>query len=115
MLVATFTLALNAALPSDERTLAVRNQSSVAVRGLVAEIAGTEKRIPPVAPRGSVVVKVRTDSTKPWEIFRARDGLRERLGECGRIDSDRPDWSTVPLVSPDAGPSGDCVLVILPH
>jgi hypothetical protein len=115
MQFAALYLGFTAFLLTDERVLAVRNESTVSVRGLFAEIHGAEKRIPPVAPRGSVVVRVRTNTERPWEIFRVRDGQRERLGACGRIDAGRPGWSTLHLVSPSAGPARDCVLAMQPN
>ena|SRR5438094_6691104 len=98
----------------DERVLVVRNESAVAVRGLVAELDGSEKRIPPVAPRGSVVVRVPRSTEKPWVIFRIRDSKRERLGSCGQLGAvpERPTWSVLRLVSPAAGSASDCVLVM---
>jgi hypothetical protein len=101
---------------TDERALAVRNESTVSIRGLLAVVDGHERRIPTVA-RGSVVVRAPGSAKGPWEIFRVRDGKRTRLGSCGRMDDapGRAGWSTLRLVAPNAGPTAECVLVIEPR
>jgi hypothetical protein len=101
---------------TNERALAVRNESTVPIRGLLAVVDGYERRIPPVA-RGSVVVRAPGGAKGPWEIFRVRDDKRTHLASCDRMDDapGRAGWNTLRLVAPDAGPTTDCVLVIEPR